>query len=575
MNPKAGVWSLVSAAEMQALDRHTIDELGVPGALLMESAGRGLIGPLMGLRQTSDRPEEPVVILCGGGNNGGDGFVLARHLLAEGIPTRVVRIVRPGPSAAESGVAAESAPASESLENWRRLERIDAPRETVDVGHADPSAFLGPASVVVDALFGTGLSRPLEGPWLDWVRAIEEARGDGARVLAVDLPSGLCADTGQPLGGAVRADLTVTISAPKIGLALEPGRSLAGERVVVRVGIADAAPGTQGSRVSLWSPQAAADHWPERPVAGHKGSFGRVLVAGGSPGLLGAVGLTARGALRTGAGLVTVAHPQVGLPPSQGTSLPEIPTEAMSHALAAASEGEIDQRAIKDLLELTAARDAVAFGPGLGRAASLRVWVPEFVASVEASLVIDADGLHALAGQLGRLRDRSGETILTPHPGEAATLLGIETASIGEDRVGVARRLAEEAGCVAVLKGAGTVVAAPGGAAHIIPTGGPILASGGTGDVLTGIVVALLAQGVPAFEAAVLGAWWHGATADRLRGDAPGRVEFGMLASELADALPGTIGAARDALAERSRPSVHDAQSNEEGRHGGLLLRFP
>lgn len=555
MNPIDGVWSLATADEMRALDRYTIDSLGVPGEILMESAGRAMLGPVLRLRAHSAHPSAPVLVLCGVGNNGGDGFVLVRHLLAEGIPAKAIRV----------GDGSKLSP--EAARNWERLERMDAARETAGIADAPDSLETG--SVVVDALFGTGLSRALEGGWPEWIRAIARAREAGAKVLAVDLPSGLCADTGQVLGAAVVADATVTISAPKPGLALEPGRSHAGEVFVARVGIADppseraAAEPAGAAPVQLWNVRAALARWPARPRSGHKGTFGRVLVVGGSAGLFGAVALCARGALRSGAGLVTVAHPEAIEVAGAG-----VPTEAMTRAVSATAAGSFAPSAEKELLELVDARDAVALGPGLGRAPDLREWLPRLVASIRVPIVIDADGLQAFGGQLSRLRERVGSTVLTPHPGEAATLLGSDAALLNTDRLSAARTLAEQTGAVVLLKGAATVVAEPSGRTLIVPTGGPALGTGGTGDVLTGIVLALLARGLDGFPAAGLAAWWHGATADHYAASAKGRAGFGLLAGELADRLPGVVAEALSRAQLKQGPW-------QEASHDELLLRFP
>ncbi len=537
---RSGIWRLVNAREMQALDRRTIEGAGIPGEVLMESAGRALVGATLRLRRRARRPGRPILVLCGGGNNGGDGFVLVRHLHGEGIDSEALLVGDPARLPPDAAL------------NWERLARVGA-RHRVAAADLDWTGLLGSASVVVDALFGTGLARPVEGRMATPIEALAALRGDGPPVLSVDVPSGICADTGQVLGVAVEADATLTISLPKLGLALEPGRSHAGEVEVARVGIADPDPGTPG-RVELWNALGAAAHLPGRPAAGHKGSFGHVLIAAGSPGKMGAAGLAARAAVRAGAGLVTVAHP-AGLE-AEGSA---IPIEAMSQGVPSTPAGGFAAEAEKPLVELAAARDVLALGPGLGREVVLRSLVPRLVSATAGPVVIDADGLNALHGQLASLRERSAPTVLTPHPGEAAHLLDREARDLNRDRLEAARSLAERSGCVVLLKGAASVVADPEGRALVVPTGGPSLATGGTGDVLTGIVAALLARGLEAREAAGLAAWWHGATADGLaRADAP----FGLLAHELADALPECAAALLEA-------------GEEEGDVEDLVLRFP
>jgi hydroxyethylthiazole kinase-like uncharacterized protein yjeF len=516
---QSGVWPLLSGAEMQALDRLTIEKLGVPGEILMESAGRALVRPALALRAESSRAQSPIRAFCGAGNNGGDGFVLVRHLWAEGIAAEAILVGDPArlPRDAAS--------------NWKRLEAIGAPRQIVDPGDegAEWDSLLSQTSVAIDALFGTGLKREISGGFARLIEALEAFRLRGVKVLSVDIPSGVSAHSGRLLGKAVRADRTLTISLPKIGLALEPGRSHAGEIEVARIGIADPDP-ARLPRVELWNARAAARQFPERARDGHKGSFGHVLVVAGSTGMMGAAALCARASLRAGSGLVTLAHPG-----GVGAELASLPAEIMTKEVAATPIGGFARAAEKAIEELAATRSVMALGPGLGRDHEAVDLVRRLVVSIDRPIVIDADGLFGLSGQLELLHERKAAVVLTPHPGEAARLLDMDVARLNADRVEAARKLAEMSRAVVVLKGAGTVVADRSGRALIIPTGGPVLASAGTGDVLTGIVAALLAAGRPTFEAAALAAWWHGATADRSNAMDAG---FGLLASELADGLP-------------------------------------
>jgi NAD(P)H-hydrate epimerase len=357
------------------------------------------------------------------------------------------------------------------------------------------------------------------------------------------------------LGVAVAADATVTLALAKLGLALEPGRSLAGRVTVARIGIAESAPGVR-PEAELWTAGAAGGRLPQRPRAGHKGSFGHVLLVAGSEGKTGAAALAAEAAGRTGAGLVTLACPaglndilEVKCTEAMTAPLPDTP----GRALAARAEGA--------LVALAAERDAVGLGPGLGLDPETVKLLHAVVRRIPRPLVIDADGLNAFAGRPARLRGRKAETILTPHPGEAARLLGSAADDVNRDRVGAARRLAHETGAVVLLKGAASVSAAPDGRVVVNPTGGPALASGGTGDVLLGIVTALLAQGLPALKAAALGAYLHGYAGDRL---AARTGPAGLLAGDLAREIP----AAAEALRQRAR---------EAGETGGGRLRvaFP
>ncbi len=582
---RAGVWPLVTNAEMQALDRQTIEQRGIAGEILMESAGRALVAPALALRAESGRGVLPIRAFCGAGNNGGDGFVVARHLFGEGIPVEAVLLGK-----------AEQLPA-DAAANWRRLLTLGVPCREIDGAVAgagaesDPDkapgwdALLRETSVAIDALFGTGLSRDLGGEPARLVRALAKAREGGLRVLSVDIPSGIDADTGSVRGVAVEADATLTISLPKIGLALEPGRSHAGAVTVARVGIDDPDP-SRLPRVELWNARAAARLFPERPRDGHKGRFGHVLVVAGSSGKMGAASLCSRAAARAGAGLITLAHPF-----GMGGEIAGRCAEVMTAVAAATPDGSFSRLAEKAIEELAASRDVVAMGPGLGQDPETVDLVKRLVVSLDTPLVLDADALNALVGQLSLLHGRGADTVLTPHPGEAARLLDSDAATLNRDRVGAARRLAVEAQSVVILKGAATVVADPSGRALINPTGGPAMAAGGSGDVLTGVVAAMLAAGLPAFEAAGLAVYWHGAAADE---GETARIGFGLLASELADALPGCAGRLIDAAnrdrnpaLNRTRNPIHNATLNperepqpspkdrEEDQRADLDLRFP
>jgi len=537
-----GRWPLVSAQRMRALDAYTIEKLSVPGSLLMESAGRAVLDALLdqyGDRLAGRRAGD-VMIVCGAGNNAGDGFVLARQLKLLGYGVRVA-------------LAGDRPASPDALANLTRAEAVGVAIEGADWRAPD-------AGILVDALFGTGLSRPVTGAFAE---AIERINGSDLPVVSIDLPSGLDTDTGQVLGCAVRADLCVTISLPKRALALPPGRELAGRVRVARIGIADEMPGELRAdgldAAVLWSRSGAARELPERPRDGHKGRFGHVLVIAGSQGKTGAAALAAKGALRGGSGLVTLACPS-----SLNDILEQKCTEAMTAPVAETARRGLSGEALEELVELAGERDVVAMGPGVGRDKSTESLMRSLVRRLGVPLVIDADGLNAFAGNPGALRAHAGPTVLTPHPGEAAALLGRSAAEINHDRVAAARDLARETDSVVLLKGAATVVAEPAGRVIINPTGGPALSTGGTGDVLTGLVAALLAQGVDAMEAAALAAYLHGAAGDWLSDEGG---ESGLLASDLADALPAAARALRAAITSEEGSSGHEGRTT--------LLSFP
>lgn len=520
--PGRSQWPLVGASTMRGLDDATIQQLGVPGDVLMESAGRALADLVA--RETGGR----VAVLCGPGNNGGDGLVAARHLAQHGREVDVALV---------TGGAKLSLDCARNLARYRELGR--------GVLEGAPGEIR--AAVVIDALFGTGLRRPVEG---EFAKAIEAAQRSGAVLVAVDLPSGLDTDTGQLLGTALRADRTLTISLPKLALALEPGRSHAGTVSVARVGILDSAPGVS-PEATVWRAGAAQAALPARPRAGHKGRFGHVLIAAGSPGKSGAAALAAAGALRGGAGLATVACPH-----AVHAILEVKCTEAMTVGLAETKSGGFRAEAVEDLRALADERDVLCLGPGIGREDATADFVVRCVEEIGRPLVLDADGLFPFATSLAPLRARAAPTVLTPHPGEAARLLQTDASAVNRDRVGAARRLAEETGSVVVLKGAGTVIAWDGAPVALNPTGGPALGSGGTGDVLAGLCAALLAQGLSPGAAATLGAWLHGAAGDRL---AARTGPSGVLAGEVADELP----------------AVMEMLRRHEPEEPGLALSFP
>ncbi len=543
MKPAAlapGVWPLVTAAEMRALDRHTIDTLGVPGALLMESAGRAVAEAVLELLP----PGGEVVAVCGAGNNGGDGLVAARHLVLLGVSVRVALI---GDPAALRGDAAA---------NLARARAAGVP-----IGDASFDAT--PGSVLVDAVFGTGLTRRVEGAPAAALRRLRAA-GETCHVVAVDLPSGLDADTGQPQGDVPPADVTVCLGLPKVGLALEPGRSLAGAIRVARIGIGGSAPGVEPA-AELWTRRAAAALLPARPAGGHKGTFGHVLVVAGSAGKTGAAALAAEGAARTGAGLVTIACPA-----SLSDILEGLCREAMTAPVPDTSERCFGAAGEEPILALARDRDVVALGPGIGTDVETQALVRRLVARIEAPLVLDADGLNALAGAPGVLKARSAASILTPHPGEAARFLGVPAAEVNRDRAGAARKLARDTGAVVVLKGAGTLVATPEGRVVVNATGGPVLATGGTGDVLTGAIAGLVAQGVEPRVAGALAVHLHGLAGDRL-GQRVGAC--GVLAGEVAAELPRAAAALRRAA---SGPATSEAGSDgSRGSRGRLGSHGP
>jgi NAD(P)H-hydrate epimerase len=505
---------LVTAAEMRELDRHVIDQIGVPGVVLMDTAGRGvaeLIASLVDLSRAS------VVIYAGTGNNGGDGFVVARLVANHGATAHVILC---GPAAKVTGDA------HTHLYACKRsgVEILDGSSvEALD----EAAARTAGAAVVVDALFGTGLERPIAG---HYARAVEHVNAHRGIKIAVDIPSGLSADTGAPLGPCVKADHTVTFGFCKRGLAGAPGFVYAGALHIVDIGIPERLAHERGITAHLLDDDVLAPLAPRDPLA-HKGTHGHVLVLAGSLGKTGAALLCGGAALRAGAGLTTLVAPEDTRSAIDGR-VPELMTAWYVQGARAGAE----------ICALLDGKRALAAGPGLSPDAGTRASLGEVVKAALArstSIVLDADALNHVAAEPSLLDgDAARELVLTPHPGEAGRLAGRSTAEVQADRIGTAGWLARRFRAVVALKGARTVIAAPDGRVAICPTGNAGMGTGGTGDVLTGIVGALLAHGLPAFEAACAAVYLHGAAGDRVAAE---HGQTGLLASDLIDAIPRTL----------------------------------
>ncbi|MFH1502277.1 MAG: NAD(P)H-hydrate dehydratase [Candidatus Eisenbacteria bacterium] len=483
---------LVTRETMRAIDRHCIDVLGIPGLKLMENAGSGTVQFLE--REAGPLSEKRVAVVCGKGNNGGDGFVIARELRARGADVRVFLVGTCDDVEGDARV------------NLDRLGRGEV-AELTDAHDAERLAEdLGVCDVVVDALFGTGFQGEPRGPS---AVVIGQMRLSRRPVLAVDVPSGLDATTGVAAGECVRAHWTCTMGFPKRGLFVHPGRTFVGRIHVVDIGVPPEAVEAVGVRDNVLTTLDAAAMLPARPADGHKGTFGRVLVVAGSVGYSGAAALASSAALRSGAGLVCLACPS-----SLNDVLEAKLTEVITAPLPETAERSISMDALPRVLELLATADALAIGPGVSRHPDTARLVREIVGSVDVPCVVDADGLNALS--IDDVAGRSGGApfVLTPHPGEMARLLRCGVADVQEHRQEVVRDAASRAGATVLLKGAATVSADPSGELYLNPTGNSGLASAGTGDVLTGMVAALLARRLGALPSAALAAFAHGLAGD-------------------------------------------------------------
>ena len=503
---------IVTSQQMRDLDRKAVQERGLPSLALMESAGRAVAEAA--LRLTQDDSTRPVVVVCGPGNNGGDGLVAARLLHQQGRQVQVFL------------AASRDQVSGDARANLLRLEELGLSVAEAASPEAVARGCCG-ASLVIDALLGTGLSGNVREAAARLIAVINEC---ARRVLSVDLPSGLDADTGQPLGAAVKAHETITLGLPKIGLFLHPGVNYAGRVTVADIGLPSDLVSDSPTVGELIDPKWVRLLLPRRPRSAHKGEMGRALIIAGSVGMTGAACLCAQGALRVGAGLVTVACPA-----SVNDILEVKLTEAMTFPLPETFERTLDTRALAPILELADQADALAIGPGLSRQPETAVLVRRLVARVEKPLVIDADALSALADAAVLLEGEHAPAVLTPHPGEMARLMEVTADKVQAHRPHFAEAAANRFRSVILLKGACSLIAEEGRPITVNPTGNPGMASGGVGDVLTGIVVGLIAQGLLPFEAAAAGAYLHGLAGDL----ASARLgEASLLATDLLESLP-------------------------------------
>jgi ADP-dependent NAD(P)H-hydrate dehydratase / NAD(P)H-hydrate epimerase len=504
---------VLNSSQMREADRRTIDDIGIPSLVLMENAGRQTVAAMEAVH--SDLSERQVAVLCGRGNNGGDGFVVARTLAQRGVDVSVFLLGR---------VADVRGDARTNLEILGRLGIT-----VVEV--ADSQAWelhfseVSDCTLIVDAIFGTGLNAPVSG-LIESV--VADVNASGIPIVAIDLPSGLSADSPDPIGPSIEAGLTVTLAAPKLPLVLPPAETRAGDIVIADIGIpGDVLESVEGPRVDLLTRGSMRELITPRAADSHKGDYGRVLIVAGSLGKTGAAHLSAIGALRSGAGLVTIATPA-----SCQRVIAAMAPEYMTEALSETADG-IDVESVDRVLEW--ARDVVAIGPGLGAAASTREFVRQLVDRATMPIVIDADGLNAFAGDPDRLAGREGrDVIITPHPGEMGRLLGMSTDEVQSSRLEVARNFAVAHHVYVVLKGHRTLIATPDEKIFINPTGNPGMATGGTGDVLTGMIAAWLAQLLDAEAACKLAVYLHGMAGDLAEAD---EGEVAMTAADVAGHL--------------------------------------
>ena len=509
---------ILTTAEMREADRRTIEDIGVSGQVLMESAGRGVVGAME--EHLPELGSSRITIVCGKGNNGGDGLVVLRSLCGLGYDARAFVL------------APFEELSNDALDNLQSALKLGLPVDALptedDWSHA--MAEIETSDVIVDAILGTGLSQHARGLPL---RAIEDLETLPATKVAVDVPSGLASGTGRVLGSVLSANLTVALAAPKVCHFLPPACTHCGTIEIVEIGIPPSFLVSGTPSLETIEPEEMAALLPARSAGAHKGAFGHLLIVAGSAGKSGAAVMAAQAALRSGVGLVTVATAKSALAPMASHL-----AEAMWAPLPETEGGTLAFAALDRLRELVKGRDALAIGPGLGLEPEVSKLVRQLVRDCELPTVVDADGLNALSESDEGALPRHGALALTPHPGEAGRLLGRTSVSVQDDRLDAVRTLAESAHAHVLLKGFRTLVSDPAGNTKVNLTGNAGMATGGTGDVLTGIVGGLLARGFTAHDALTLGAHVHGAAGDLAASDVG---QTALVATDLVRKLPAAL----------------------------------
>ena len=515
---------VVTPTQMREIDRRSIEDLGIPGRDLMERAGAAVAAAVESLLPP-DRSEPFVILLAGKGNNGGDALVAARLLSEKGIKTLTLLMAE---ALALKGDAAL---------NLDRLAREKFPlEELVDGKGLDIlRENLPKADLIVDGIFGTGFKGSARGMVAEVIKLVNQTTRARPviQVIAIDIPSGLDGETGKVAGEAIRADRTVTMGLPKTGMVRGDGLNCCGLVVVADIGFPPAVIDEVSPDLELVTGSELSGLIPPRPRSSHKGDYGHLLILAGSPGMTGAAALASMAALRSGAGLVTL-----GIPESLNPILEEKCTEIMTLPLPETSAGTLSPDAIPPILDFCRKIDVVALGPGLSRNPETGELVGELVKSCPVPMVIDADGLNLISRDVSMLKKAASPLILTPHPGEMCRLTGLAKDELFGDREDAARGFAREYNLTLVLKGAGTLIATPSGQLWINLNGNPGMATGGTGDVLTGLIAGFRAQGLMNEDAARLGVFVHGAAGDRAA-DKVG--EISLIASDLLNEVPAVL----------------------------------
>jgi len=515
---------VVTSQEMRDIDSRTINEVGIPGIILMENAGLAVVQVVKdvlcsGVAQSRQR----VAIFVGRGNNGGDGLVVARHLAHAGYKVNVYLLAEP------ERFAGDASTNLQIVQNLHLPIKLLLSQEQLTEYQDE----IQNSDVIVDAIFGTGLRGSVRGFAAEVIDFIN--RSVGCPVISIDLPSGLESDTGRAEGVCVKATHTVTMGLPKCGLLLYPGADVTGKLTVADIGFPEGVIDAQNISVNWVGECDTTQLKPQRARRAHKGTLGHVFLIAGSVGLTGAATLASEAVLRVGAGMATLAIPE-----SLNAVMEQKLTEVMTIPLRETDEHTLSLSAEAKIFDFLPRADVAAIGPGLSRNPETVELIYRLCTKIELPKVIDADGLNALSEKPELLGQLGSQTILTPHPGEMARLLGSSIQAVESDRIGISQNFAKEHRVTLVLKGAPTVTTSPSGEVYINSTGNPGMATAGMGDVLTGAIAGLLAQGLTPVDAAVLGVYIHGLAAD-IAAEKMG--ESGIIAGDVLKKLPEALNA--------------------------------
>jgi NAD(P)H-hydrate epimerase len=506
---------LSTAQQMKDIDKAAIEGMGIPGLKLMEVAGKSVAEVIADyLGEVGDKK---IFIFCGKGNNGGDGFVAARYLTQWGAKVDCFLLGRKTEVKGDAEVNLKKAlDLNISISEVQSSDELDREIE---------------ADLLVDGIFGTGFKGEIKGELGEIVERLNQLE---IPKLSIDAPSGLDCDTGEVASNCFRADVTVTLALPKLGQFVFPGKSYCGHTYVADIGIPPEAVGGEKIQLNVLTPSEVVSMLPKRPPDGHKGTFGKLAIIAGSVGMTGAATLTSLSALKAGCGMVIL-----GCPASLNDIFEIKMTEVMTRPLPEVRKKRVlAKRSLGEIRKLLKWADTLALGPGLGQHFETVELVQRLVSTLKHPVVIDADGLNALAKNPDLLKNRTTPTIITPHIGELSRLVALPIEEIERDRIEIARKTASHFGLILVLKGAPTVIAEPGGEVWINPTGNDGMATAGCGDVLTGIIASFLTQGMGPLESAICGVYIHGLAGDLAAND---RGQFGTIAGDIMEMVPEAI----------------------------------